>query len=425
MTTSQTRPTRSVLLVHHRQLSTPYGTTIPHYVTKELATSHTVHLLCRRRSDTADDGDLPETVDYTEIDAGQIPILSGILFLLLSTAYTGVFAVRNDYDAIYAFQQTIIQGWIGSLVGGARFVVGLQSVPVRQTRDLSRAGDRRVPLKKRLRVAFKSRYAWAVGRLLAKATAVTCLTDGIRATTEQEYGIDLSDAHIIGMGVDVERFAVDDAAETAADTFVLTYVGSIGVPRGLEHVIEAVAATDHEIQFRVAGTGSDDYIESLQRLARDLDIEDRVTWLGLVPHDAIPALVAQSDAAISPLHDIESYRISFPAKLLEYMAAGTVVIATDIPAHRRLIDDGRNGLLYDGSAATLRDTLDGCLRGDVDSRRLGQAARDTVAAYDWTAIAHEHEHALFGTPLDRPDSSTVADASTHSSETVSAEGDEG
>ncbi|QLH82644.1 glycosyltransferase family 4 protein [Halosimplex pelagicum] len=400
----------SVLVVHHREISSPYSATVPHYLSRTLSASHTVHVLSRRFSDRDEDGEFPDDVVHHEVSTGEVPIVSGLLFLVASTLYAVALGARYRFDAVYAFQQTIIQGWLAARAGGSRFVVGLQSVPVRQKRDLSNAAHGRLPLRKRTRIAVKAKYAWAVGRLLDRTTEVVCLTDGIRETTELEYGVDLSEATVIGMGVDTDRFAVDATREPARgpdDTWVVTYVGSIGPPRGLEHVLDAVAATDRDVEFRVAGGGDDDYMASLRERARDLGIDDRVTWLGIVPHEEIPDVLADSDVAVSPLADIESYRISFPAKLLEYMASGTPVVATDIPAHRRLVEPGENGLLYDGTAEGLVDTLDDVIDGEADAPALGRAGRATAEAHDWDAVVAEHETVLFDRTVRRPRATPV------------------
>ncbi|WP_436909439.1 glycosyltransferase family 4 protein [Halosimplex marinum] len=401
---------RSVLFVHHREISSPYSATVPHYLAREVSRSHAVHVLSRRRSGDDEHDEFPDDVVHHEVATGSVPILSGLLFVAVSTLYAAVLGARYRYDAVYAFQQTIIQGWAAARAGSSRLVVGLQSVPVRQKRDLSNAAHEHRSVSRRVRVVMKSQYARAVGLLLGRADEVVCLTDGIRELTEREYGVDLSEAHVIGMGVDTERFDIDADRERARgpdDTWVVTYVGSVGPPRGLEHVLDALAETDRDVALRVAGGGDDDYMASLRERARDLGVDDRVTWLGIVPHEEVPELLAETDVAVSSLADIESYRVSFPAKLLEYMAAGSTVVATDIPAHRRLVEPGENGLLYDGTAAGLADALDDVVGGAVDPRALGRAARATAEAHDWDAVVAEHEAVLFDRTVRRPRTRSV------------------
>jgi|GEM_PF-1440606 len=409
---------RSVLLVHHRAIASPYSATVPHYLARELVEDHDVRVLSQRSNGDGRD-QFPDAVVHHEVEVGSAPILSSLLFVLVSALYAVALGARHRFDAVYGFQQTLVQGWAGAVAGSSRFVVGLQSVPVRQRRDITTSRVGLSPLA-RARVALQSQYATAVETVLGRADEVVCLTDGIRDKTEQEFGIDLADAHVIGMGVDADRFAADgdgvaestigpavdrrataEAAGGSDDTLVITYVGSIGPPRGLEHTLDALARTDDAVELRVAGGGDDDYMASLRDRAAELGVADRVTWLGIVPHDEVPAVLASADVAVSPLCDIESYRISFPAKLLEYMAAGTLVVATDIPAHRRLVDHGANGLLYDGTASGLADALTACRESEVDCDALGDAARSTAESYDWGAVACEHERVLLGRPVRR------------------------
>lgn len=396
---------RTVLLVHHRDVRSPFSATVPHYLLRELSERHTVHVLCRDRPDVENDDRVPASAVEHCLYTGRIRLVSGPLFLLLSTVYAGLLGFRVGFDATYGFQRTIPQAWVASRSGNARFVVGLQSVPVRQEVDLLRTSSADRDLGKRLSVGIQSLYAVVVGRLLQRATAVVCLTDGIRRITEREYGIDLSDAHVIGMGVDPDVFAAADGRNRSprfTEPVTVTYVGTMGESRGLEHVVEALAATERDVRFRVVGDGVPEYIDAVKATAERLGVADRVEWAGRIPHEAVPAVLAESDIAVSPLDDIESFRISFPAKLLEYLAAGVVVVATDIPPHRDLIDDGRNGLLYDGTAAGFRDALARCFENPGDKRRLERAARETARDYDWADVVERHERVLFGRPADGP-----------------------
>ncbi|WP_459192720.1 glycosyltransferase family 4 protein [Halosimplex sp. J119] len=391
----------SVLFVHHRDISTSYSSTAEHYVSTKMADSATVHVLCNGRRDVEDEEQPPEDIVYHTVDTGAVPVVSGILFHLISLFYAVALGLRYRYDAVYTFQKTVLQGWAAAVAGESRFVVGLVSVPVRQKRDFVESSGKRT-LRNRVTVTVKSLYAEVFGALLSRASAVVCLTDGIRQITEEEYGVDLSDAFVIGMGVDFEEFAEGArrgrAARTEAEEdpdLVVTYIGSIGLSRGIGDVIEAVHRSDHHIEFRIVGSGYDDTIAELKRKARDLGVTDRVEWVGLVPHDEVPRMLGETDVAISPLHDIESFRISFPGKLLEYMAAETVVVATDLPAHEQLLTHGENGLIYDQSVEQLVETLDACIEGEVDARALERGARATAEEYDWDRIVARHERVLF------------------------------
>ncbi len=387
---------KSILFVENLDLASPLGCTVAYYLVTELADSHTVHAICRRRADRRDGEDVPEGVELHSIYTGEIPVVSGLLYVLLSTLYAVALSAVHRYDVVFSFQNDVIQGWLGARAGGSKFVVGLQSVPVRQTRDFVASTDGSPGIRAAISMKLYALYAATLTRLLESAAVVVCLTDGIRGVTEDVYSIDLSDAPVIGMGVDADRFAGGEPRpESGSDAWTMTYVGTITPTRRIDHVIEAVAALDHDVELRIAGTGPDDHLASLEEKARTLGVAGQVEWLGLVPHEEIPELLRSTDVAVSPLADIESYRISFPAKLLEYMAAGCPVVATDIPPHRRLIDDGENGLLYDGSTTAFVRALETCFDGEQRQESISCRARETAREYDWDVIVGRYEDVLF------------------------------
>ena len=113
----------------------------------------------------------------------------------------------------------------------------------------------------------------------------------------------------------------------------------------------------------------------IERIAVDSGVRQRVVVTGRVPHDQIPAYVAAFDVAVSP-------RATFyasPMKVPEYMAAGTAVVAPDMPNLTDLITDGVNGTLF---AAESVDALAGALHSLMsDARRrqnLSCAARASI-----------------------------------------------
>jgi glycosyltransferase involved in cell wall biosynthesis len=394
-------PRRSVLVVENLDLASPLGCTFPYYLTAKFAESHTVHVICRKRSHRRETASPPDGAEVHAIGTGEVPVVSGLLFVFLSTVYAAVLGARHRFDVVYAFQNDLIQGYTAALTGGSAFAVNLQSVPVRQGRDFAESNETDRRVDQRVTQALFAAYEVLVKWFIRRATHVFSLTEGIRDVTADAYDLDLSDAHVVGMGIDSETFAATGErnsgrkADGGTEPWRIVYVGTVRETRGLDHVIAALADTDFDVELVIAGTGPDDHVASLRRTARERGVADAVSFLGLVPHDEVPALLGDADVAVSPLADIESYRISFPAKLLEYMAAGCLVIATDLPAHRTLVDDGVNGYLYDGDEESFRRTLERCLSGKANHAAIREAARETASDHDWDAVLREHERILF------------------------------
>lgn len=388
---------QSVLLIHHRDITSPIGSTTPYYLANKLAESHNTHVLCPKWSKERNGNFDDSSAVFHDIPTGEVPILSPLLFLLFSTIYGPYLTVVNQFDVIYTYQSSIIQGWISARLGRSRLVIGLGSVPVRQNRDFIDSNASTRSIRERVSMWFRAQYASLVGPMLEQSFAVVALTDNILEVTKQEYDISLPHAHVIPMGVDFAEFSNNDPAhrDSSNDQWVITYIGSVTPNRDLEQVLIAMASIEHDIKFKIAGKSQDTYLNSFFETAQSLDVRHQVEWLGLLPHSEIPALMAETDIAISPLPDIESYRISFPAKLLEYMASGTVIIASDIPPHRRLIQDGETGYLYDTTTEGLVSAFERCFSDRENHAHIREQAIAISAAYDWEKIIAQHEAVIF------------------------------
>ncbi|MFC6976818.1 glycosyltransferase family 4 protein [Halomicroarcula sp. GCM10025709] len=385
-------------MVQSRDLTSPFGSTQGYYLSRSLAESHTVHVVCRRRPSGRDDPGGPDGLVFHVLDTGEVPVVSGALFILLSTAYAAVLALLTGFDAVYSYKSELPQGWLASRLGRGRFVVSLQAVPVRQADDLTAESGTDESIGARIAAAVRRGYGAVTGWLLADADAVVCLTEGIKRITERQYGIDLSDAAVVPMGVDTDRFSMEAPARAERDPdapWRLLYVGTVHLTRGLDSVFEVVAESAFDLELHVVGSGPESHVRALRSRVRELGIEDRVVWHGFVAHEEVPGLLTETDVALSPLSDIESYRISFPAKLLEYLAAGCLVVATDIDPHRRLIEDGENGYLHAPGSEGLQEGLSRCLADADRHAAVRQAARATALQYDWDAVTAEHERVLW------------------------------
>ena len=81
---------------------------------------------------------------------------------------------------------------------------------------------------------------------------------------------------------------------------------------------------------------------------------------------------------------------SFGIVLVEAMAAGTPVVASDLDAFRRVLDQGTAGRLVPvDDAEALGEALVEMLSNDADRRRYAEAATQAVRRYDWSVVAQQ------------------------------------
>jgi phosphatidyl-myo-inositol alpha-mannosyltransferase len=109
-----------------------------------------------------------------------------------------------------------------------------------------------------------------------------------------------------------------------------------------------------------------------------------VELLGPLDDTAKASVLARADVVVAP----NTHGESFGIVLVEAMAAGAAVVASDLPAFRRVLGDGRHGVLFPtGDPQLLADSVSGLLDDRVGTAALGGRARRAAAAYDWSSVA--------------------------------------
>ena len=126
------------------------------------------------------------------------------------------------------------------------------------------------------------------------------------------------------------------------------YSQVIGPTRGIEQAIRALALLPFAAHLHLRGQIGDEFARTLNELARDLGVADRVHLLPYAPPHTLVALAAQHDIGLAMEQpDTLNRAICATNKLFTYLAAGLAVAATDTPGQRRILDDAPGaGFLY-------------------------------------------------------------------------------
>ncbi|BAL22943.1 glycosyltransferase family 4 protein [Azoarcus sp. KH32C] len=154
------------------------------------------------------------------------------------------------------------------------------------------------------------------------------------------------------------------------------YVGRISRDRGLD-LLEAVAAAGHPVTL-VGPRDDEPTVRS-----ENLKIE------GTVPHAQVPACLARAAVALMPYqaHLQHAATIS-PIKLFEAMAAGRLVVASDLPPIREVVRHGENGLLVDPDDPAAWIAAMAQVRANPEAAlALAEAGRATARDYGWDTRA--------------------------------------
>ncbi|ONH30530.1 glycosyltransferase family 4 protein [Pseudofrankia asymbiotica] len=216
---------------------------------------------------------------------------------------------------------------------------------------------------------------------LEKLRARIAVSEAARRTIVEHLG---TSAVLIPNGVRVAAFAgARPLPGYEPPRHTVCFLGRIDEPRkGLDVLLAALPELARRVpgvRLLVAGPGDVAAVRS--RL--DPPLRDRVDLVGLVSGEDKARVFASADVYCAPNTGQESFGIV----LLEAMAAGTPVMASNLDAFRRVLDDGHAGRLFDvGEPAQLAAGLADLLGDDGARAALARRGRDLVAGYDWPVI---------------------------------------
>lgn len=197
------------------------------------------------------------------------------------------------------------------------------------------------------------------------------------------------DAVVIPNGVYVDRFAAappDPRWRGRPGEPSIVFLGRIDEPRkGLPVLLQALPAVLEALPgLRVYVAGFGDVEAARERT--DPRVRDAVIYLGSVSDEAKATLLASADVYVAPHTGGESFGIV----LVEAMSAGTAVLASDLPAFLRVLDDGRVGATFrNEDAADLAAQLVGLLQDAPRREALAADGQAAARRYDWSTVAED------------------------------------
>ncbi len=213
----------------------------------------------------------------------------------------------------------------------------------------------------------------------ARNIDVSCAVSTDARDTAAAY-ID-ADFRVLWNGVELDAFRDATPVPTTGPTIV--FVGRHEPRKGLEVLLDAMRLLPPEVRLWVAGDGPD-----TARLQAAHAGDQRISWLGRVSDEEKARRIRGADVFCTPSLGGESFGIV----LLEGMASGTPVVASDLPGYRAVAGDGRYAALFppgdvDALAATLQAVL-----GDVDGRAkaLVEAGAERADQYSMDRLAEAY-----------------------------------
>jgi len=201
-------------------------------------------------------------------------------------------------------------------------------------------------------------------------------------TSAMESGSQPSKIRVIYNGINLENFSLEEGCEKilsryriSNDEIVVLYLGrlvSIKRPRDLIIAFSEVANKIKKSRLIIAGKGNEE--ENLKKLVSKLKLEDKVIFTGFVSGKEKWCLLKRCDMLVLP-----SIIEASPTAVIEAMACGKPVIATNIKALAEMINNGVTGILVPAcSPKHLAEAIIHLALNPEKRERMGTMARKVV-----------------------------------------------
>ncbi len=196
--------------------------------------------------------------------------------------------------------------------------------------------------------------------------------------------------HIIPNGIDIEHFSLNgpEREEFTDSKINILFVGRLERRKGLGHLINACAKVKRSFpNFRLIVVGPGTVLRfKYERSVEDMGLADNVTFAGFVPSDELPSYYRTADIFCAPATGGESFGIV----LLEAMACGKPVVATNIGGYASVLAHEEEGLLVPPrDENSLARALLSLLEDKPLRQQMGAKGRIKAEKYSWTNVARQ------------------------------------
>ena len=262
-----------------------------------------------------------------------------------------------------------------------------------------------------IHLAEKNQVAGRLARSAFRQAAIVTACSPDLAERAHALGAPLERLHVLPYGVSADEFRPDAAARARAraqlgladSTVMILGLGRMVYKKGFGVAVDAMRQLrDHDVVLALAGEG--DIRAELERQVAALGLSDRVIFPGAVARAEAPAWFAACDIfALPSMHDSAGNVDGLPNVLLEALAAGRAVVASDLAGVQLVLEDGKHGLIVpENDSAALAAAFARLIAAPDLRDRLGAAARRRVLdAFTWRHCADRLD-ALYEKALTAP-----------------------
>lgn len=136
-----------------------------------------------------------------------------------------------------------------------------------------------------------------------------------------------------------EKFLIHD------EETILFFHGNIDPSRGMERLFEILAKLE-KCKLVIAGSGADNYINKLNTLIRSMGLEEKVIFVGFIPHAELLNVASSADILLYfPVESVKNVTLSMPNKFFDFLFAGKPMVVTGLPEIQNFMEEKKMGVM--------------------------------------------------------------------------------
>lgn len=195
-------------------------------------------------------------------------------------------------------------------------------------------------------------FYYPVEKMLAKKTdtLITINSQDFKRANDKKFKVRDKIVRVNGVGVDLNKFTKATPESKARlreeygfsqDDFLLIYPADLVYGKNQEMIFKAIKVLEDKIPtIKLLLPGQPKKLDEYKQMVKDLGVEDRVQFLGY--RRDIPNLVTLCDISVSA-----SRREGLPVNLIEALAIGKPIVATNVRGNADIVEDGVNGFIIE------------------------------------------------------------------------------